>query len=74
MKKRELSITDVVFKIAPKINAAGRIKHGNHAVSLLSETDYNTALQFASDIDTYNNERKELDKQITKEALASNKK
>ena len=69
VKKTELNITDVVFKIAPKINAAGRIKHGNHAVSLLSETDYNTALKFANDIEAYNNERKELDKQITKEAL-----
>ncbi len=69
VKKTELSITDVVFKIAPKINAAGRIKHGNHAVSLLSETDYNTALKFAVDIENYNTERKELDKQITQEAL-----
>ena len=68
-KKKELSITDVVFQIAPKINAAGRIKHGNHAVSLLSELDYTTAVQFAAEIDTYNTERKELDKQITKEAL-----
>ena len=68
-KKKELSITDVVFQIAPKINAAGRIKHGNHAVSLLSELDYTTAVQFASEIDIYNTERKELDKQITKEAL-----
>jgi single-stranded-DNA-specific exonuclease len=68
-KKKELSITDVVFQIAPKINAAGRIKHGNHAVSLLSELDYTTAVQFAAEINTYNTERKELDKQITKEAL-----
>jgi len=68
-KKKELSITDVVFQIAPKVNAAGRIKHGNHAVSLLSELDYNTAVQYATEIETYNTERKELDKQITKEAL-----
>jgi single-stranded-DNA-specific exonuclease len=68
-KKKELSITDVVFQIAPKINAAGRIKHGNHAVSLLSELDDTMALQFAAEIDTYNTERKALDKQITKEAL-----
>lgn len=69
VKKKTLSITDVVFQIAPKINAAGRIKHGNHAVSLLSETDYTTALQYANDIENYNTERKELDKKITKEAL-----
>ncbi|MGB0897102.1 MAG: single-stranded-DNA-specific exonuclease RecJ [Flavobacteriaceae bacterium] len=67
--KKELSITDVVFQIAPKINAAGRIKHGNHAVSLLSELDDTTAILFASEIDAYNTERKELDKHITKEAL-----
>ena len=67
--KKELSITDVVFQIAPKINAAGRIKHGNYAVSLLSELDYTTAVKFAAEIDTYNTERKVLDKQITKEAL-----
>ena len=68
-KKKALTITDVVFQIAPKINAAGRIKHGNHAVSLLSELDDAQAVQFASEIDAYNTERKELDKQITKEAL-----
>ncbi len=67
--KKELSITDVVFQIAPKINAAGRIKHGNYAVSLLSELDHTTAVKFAAEIDTYNTERKVLDKQITKEAL-----
>jgi single-stranded-DNA-specific exonuclease len=67
--KKELSITDVVFQIAPKINAAGRIKHGNYAVTLLSELDYTTAVKFAAEIDTYNTERKVLDKQITKEAL-----
>ncbi|MFD0963254.1 single-stranded-DNA-specific exonuclease RecJ [Pseudofulvibacter geojedonensis] len=69
LKKTKLSITDVVFQIAPRINAAGRIKHGNHAVSLLTELDYNTAVDFAVDIDNYNTERKALDKQITKEAL-----
>ena len=69
LKKTQLSITDVVFQIAPRINAAGRIKHGNHAVSLLTEADYNTAVQFAVEVDSFNTERKTLDKQITKEAL-----
>jgi len=59
----------VVFIIAPRINAAGRIKHGNHAVELLSEFDFEQAQQFASEIEAYNSERKDLDKQITKEAL-----
>ncbi|WP_395050920.1 single-stranded-DNA-specific exonuclease RecJ [Flavobacterium sp.] len=69
IKKQTLDITDVVFIIAPRINAAGRIKHGNHAVELLSEFDFEQAQQFASEIEAYNSERKDLDKQITKEAL-----
>lgn len=69
LKKKVLDITDVVFVIAPRINAAGRIKHGNHAVALLSEYNFEQAQQFASEIENYNSERKELDKQITKEAL-----
>jgi len=69
VKKKTLDITDVVFIIAPRINAAGRIKHGNHAVELLSEFDFEQAQQFASEIEAYNSERKDLDKQITKEAL-----
>ena len=70
IKKQTLDITDVVFIIAPRINAAGRIKHGNHAVELLTEFDFEQAQQFASEIEAYNSERKDLDKQITKEALS----
>ncbi len=70
IKKKTLDITDVVFIIAPRINAAGRIKHGNHAVELLTEFDFEQAQQFASEIEAYNSERKDLDKQITKEALS----
>ena len=69
VKKQTLDITDVVFIIAPRINAAGRIKHGNHAVELLTEFDFEQAQQFASEIESYNSERKDLDKLITKEAL-----
>ena len=69
IKKKTLDITDVVFIIAPRINAAGRIKHGNHAVELLTEFDFEQAQQFASEIESYNSERKDLDKLITKEAL-----
>jgi single-stranded-DNA-specific exonuclease len=69
VKKQTLDITDVVFIIAPRINAAGRIKHGNEAVALLTEFDFEQAQQFASEIEAYNSERKDLDKQITKEAL-----
>jgi single-stranded-DNA-specific exonuclease len=69
VKKKILTITDVVFIVAPRINAAGRIKHGNEAVALLTEYDLEQAEQFASEIEQHNSDRKELDKQITKEAL-----
>jgi single-stranded-DNA-specific exonuclease len=70
IKKQTLDITDVVFIIAPRINAAGRIKHGNHAVELLTEFNFEQAQQFASEIEQYNSDRKDLDKQITKEAFS----
>ena len=69
IKKNALTITDVVFIIAPRINAAGRIKHGHHAVELLTEFDDEQAQQFASEIEQYNTSRKDLDQKITKEAL-----
>ncbi|HNP32075.1 MAG TPA: single-stranded-DNA-specific exonuclease RecJ [Flavobacterium sp.] len=69
VKKKILTITDVVFIIAPRINAAGRIKHGNDAVALLTEYDLDQAEQFASEIEQHNSDRKDLDKQITTEAL-----
>jgi single-stranded-DNA-specific exonuclease len=69
VKKEKLTITDVVFIIAPRINAAGRMKHGNHAVTLLCETDINLAAEYALDIDTYNTNRRDADKRITIEAL-----
>ncbi|MDX1829753.1 MAG: single-stranded-DNA-specific exonuclease RecJ [Lutibacter sp.] len=69
VKKKELTITDLVFIIAPRINAAGRIKHGNYAVELLTELDFETAVDFAGSIEQYNIDRKQLDKSITIEAL-----
>jgi len=70
VKKKILTITDVVFIIAPRINAAGRIKHGNEAVALLTEFNLAQAEIFASEIEQHNADRKDLDKQITIEALA----
>ncbi len=69
VKKDVLTITDVVFIIAPRINAAGRIKHGNYAVEILTEMDFDTAVKFAASIEIFNSDRKELDKNITQEAL-----
>ena len=69
IKKDVLTITDVVFIIAPRINAAGRIKHGLHAVELLTEQDEVLAQEMAASIESFNAERKDLDKLITVEAL-----
>lgn len=68
-KKKVLTITDVVFAIAPRINAAGRMKHGNYAVELLTEKDFDAAVDFAASIETFNVARKKLDKIITNEAI-----
>lgn len=70
VKKQSLTISDVVFIIAPRINAAGRMKHGLHAVNLLTENDEAQARIFAAEIELYNQERREADKAITVEALA----
>ncbi len=70
VKKESLTLTDVVFIIAPRINAAGRMKHGLHAVNLLTETNEEQARMFASEIEEYNKERRDTDKAITIEALA----
>jgi single-stranded-DNA-specific exonuclease len=69
IKKQTLTITDVVFVVAPRINAAGRIKHGNYAVQLLTEFNLDQATEFASEIEEFNTDRRGLDQLITKEAL-----
>jgi len=74
IKKETLSITDVVFIIAPRINAAGRMKHGQYAVDLLTETNIKTAEVYAKEIEDFNTDRREADKQITIEALEHIKK
>ncbi|MFT4832731.1 MAG: single-stranded-DNA-specific exonuclease [Psychroserpens sp.] len=68
-KKQEFTITDVVFIIAPRINAAGRMEHGQHAVNLLKETDMSQAEKLAAGIEKFNTDRRELDQEITQEAL-----
>ena len=68
-KTKEVTITDVVFGVAPRINAAGRIEHAKKAVEILVETDYDKAMLFADKIEKNNTTRKGLDKSITKEAL-----
>ena len=69
LNKDQLTITDVVFIIAPRINAAGRMKHGSYAVELLTEYDLDNAEQKAAEIENFNTNRRDLDKLITQEAL-----
>ena len=68
-KIKELSISDVVFGIAPRINAAGRIEHAKKAVEILVEQDLDRAKKLASFIEKNNVTRRNLDQNITKEAL-----
>lgn len=69
LDKEVLNVSDLVFIIAPRINAAGRMKHGLHAVELLTEEDGQSVLEMASAIESFNVERKGLDQKITAEAL-----
>ena len=68
-KKSTFNVNDVVFTIAPRINAAGRIHSGRKAVELLISSDSQLANSISEQINTYNSERKELDQTITNEAL-----
>ncbi len=70
IKNKPITVSDVVFIIAPRINAAGRMKHGNYAVGLLVENQPKAAQDIAVEIETFNQDRRGLDQQITKEALA----
>lgn len=64
-----LSLTDVVFTIAPRINAAGRLRSGRHAVELMISEDVEEIRRIAREIDEDNKERRQLDQLITTEAL-----
>ena len=64
-----VTMSDLVYKIGPRINAAGRIKSGAEAVRLLITDDAEAALRFARDIDSYNQDRRDFDTKTTDEAL-----
>lgn len=70
LANREITISDVIFKIGPRINASGRMQSGKEAVDLLTTKDMSEANRLAKSIDQYNRDRKELDKRITEEANA----
>ncbi|MES4920461.1 single-stranded-DNA-specific exonuclease RecJ [Hoylesella timonensis] len=65
---RDISMSDIVFKIGPRINASGRMENGKESVDLLVEKDIANAIRQAKHIDEYNEQRKDIDKQMTEEA------
>lgn len=68
LTNKDITISDVIFKIGPRINASGRMQSGMEAVGLLVTRDLHDAYQRGAEIDQYNKDRKELDKKITEEA------
>ena len=65
---RDISMSDIVFKIGPRINASGRMENGKESVDLLVERDFSEALRKAKHIDKYNEQRKNVDRHMTEEA------
>jgi single-stranded-DNA-specific exonuclease len=61
-------MSDIIFKIGPRINASGRMENGKESVDLLVEKDFSSAIQMAKHINEYNEQRKDIDKQMTEEA------
>ena len=68
LSDKEITVSDIVFKIGPRINASGRIQNGKKAVDLLTEKDFSLALDKSNEINQYNETRKDLDKTMTEEA------
>lgn len=68
LSNREISMSDIIFKIGPRINASGRMENGKESVDLLVEKDLSAALNASKHINEYNEQRKDIDKQMTEEA------
>ncbi len=68
LEDKEITMNDVIFRMGPRINASGRIRDGRETIDLLIEKDLNTAIEKANTINTYNEARKDIDKQMTEEA------
>ena len=68
LTNRELTMSDIMFKIGPRINASGRMQNGTETVELLVEKDLQKALTEATRINEYNDQRRDVDKQMTEEA------
>ncbi len=70
LNDHEVTLSDIIFKIGPRINASGRMQNGGEAVALLVERDPVRAHRMALQINAYNDQRKDLDKEMTHEANA----
>lgn len=70
LQRKHITVNDIVFKIGPRINASGRMMNGKEAVDLMIENDMTSAREKSKSIDKYNEDRRELDKRITDEAIA----
>ncbi|MEA4916677.1 single-stranded-DNA-specific exonuclease RecJ [Proteiniphilum sp.] len=70
LQRKNITVNDIVFKIGPRINASGRMMNGKEAVDLMIENDMTSAREKSKNIDKYNEDRRELDKKITDEAIA----
>ena len=70
LAEKDITISDIVFKIGPRINASGRMKLASEVVELLVSGDHAFAKEKSDTINDYNNDRKDLDKNITDEAIA----
>ena len=68
LSDKDITMSDIVFKIGPRINASGRIQNGKEAVDLLIEKDFQQAFEKGTRINSYNETRKDLDKSMTEEA------
>jgi len=69
LQRKKITVSDIVFKIGPRINASGRMMNGKEAVDLMLANDMVTAREKSKNIDKYNEDRRELDKKITEEAI-----
>ncbi len=66
---KNITVNDIIFKIGPRINASGRMMKGKEAVDLLLANSIEDAREKSTNIDHYNDDRRELDKRITDEAI-----
>lgn len=69
LHRKEITVNDIVFKIGPRINASGRMMNGKEAVDLMLAPDMTAAREKSLNIDKHNEDRRELDKKITDEAI-----